>query len=186
MDNKMTPKRPYLFRSMYEWLCDNDTTPYLVVDATVEGVIVPTEHVSDGQIVLNLAPHAIGYINIEDHGVAFSARFNGKSMDLYAPMSAVIALYAKENGEGMVFPPEHFEQAVTTSDSRTQFKESIKPELGVVPPEPELQRESAEKPSAENKSAENKSDTNGSGNFNEKIDSTEKPKSKAPHLKIIK
>ncbi len=130
MSHTMTPKRPYLFRSMYEWLCDNNVTPYLVVDATIEGVIVPQEHVSDGQIVLNLAPHAIGYINIEDHGVAFSARFSGKSMDLYAPITAIMALYAKENGEGMVFPPEEFPKSnqpplsVADSEPQTSAEES--------------------------------------------------------------
>jgi stringent starvation protein B len=115
-NNGMTPSRPYIFKAIYQWLCDNGVTPYMAVNAEIEGTIVPLDLVKDGQIVLNLAPHAIGYINIENHGVSFSARFNGVSKELYAPMPAIQALYAKENGQGMVFPPEDFSDEIGAID----------------------------------------------------------------------
>jgi len=104
----MSPNRPYLLRAFYEWLNDNDMTPHLVVNADIPGVQVPNEHVKDGQIVLNVAPGAIGNIEMSNDRVMFNARFGGKPFQLNIPMAAVVAIYARENGAGTMFEEEDF------------------------------------------------------------------------------
>ena len=106
MEYKSSPKRPYLLRAYYDWLLDNSFTPYLVVDATYYGVDVPQDYVKDGQIVLNLSPGAVGNLALGNDAVEFSARFQGIPRDLYIPMGAAIAIYARENGDGVMFEPE--------------------------------------------------------------------------------
>ncbi len=102
----MTPRRPYLLRAFYDWLVDNDLTPHLVVDATLPGVKVPMEFVSDGQIILNIAPMAVGNLELSNEAVSFSARFSGRPHSVIVPMYAVLAIYARENGAGTMFEPE--------------------------------------------------------------------------------
>lgn len=102
----MTPRRPYLVRAFYDWLVDNDLTPHLVVDATLPGVKVPMEFVSDGQIVLNIAPRAVGNLELGNEAISFSARFSGRPHSVIVPLYAVMALYARENGAGTMFEPE--------------------------------------------------------------------------------
>ena len=103
---KMTPRRPYLVRAFYDWLVDNDLTPHLVVDATLPGAQVPMEFVSDGQIVLNIAPRAVGNLELGNEAVSFNARFSGRPHAVIVPMYAVVAIYARENGAGTTFDPE--------------------------------------------------------------------------------
>jgi len=102
----MTSSRPYLVRAFNEWILDNDCTPYIVVDAGVQGVQVPTEHVANGQIVLNVSPGAVRGLVVGNGALEFSARFGGVPMQVFIPLQAVMAIYAKENGEGMVFGSE--------------------------------------------------------------------------------
>lgn len=102
----MTPRRPYLLRAFYDWLVDNDLTPHLVVDATLPGVQVPMEFVSDGQIILNVAPRAVGNLELGNEAVSFNARFSGRPHSVIVPMYAVLAVYARENGAGTMFEPE--------------------------------------------------------------------------------
>ncbi len=102
----MTPSRPYIMRALYEWIVDNDCTPYLLVDATLEGVVVPGQYVKDGQIVLNISPSAVIDLTISNESVAFNGRFGGVAIDIWVPVSAVVGIYARENGQGMVFEPE--------------------------------------------------------------------------------
>ncbi|UPQ38738.1 ClpXP protease specificity-enhancing factor [Providencia rettgeri] len=102
----MSPRRPYLLRAHYEWLLDNDMTPHLVVDVTVPAVNVPMEFARDGQIVLNVAPRAVGNFEITNEEVRFNARFGGIPRQVYVPMAAIMAVYARENGAGMMFEPE--------------------------------------------------------------------------------
>lgn len=106
MEYKSSPKRPYLLRAYYDWLVDNDFTPYLVVDATYWGVNVPVEYVKDGQIVLNLSANATGNLQLTNDFIQFNARFKGVSRELYIPMGAALAIYARENGDGVMFEPE--------------------------------------------------------------------------------
>ena len=102
----MKPSRPYIVKALYDWLIDSELTPYLVVNAAEDNVIVPLEFVEDDQIVLNISPSAVRNIFIDDEAVSFNARFSGKPMDVYVPMLAVMAIYARENGEGMGFGAE--------------------------------------------------------------------------------
>ena len=111
----MTLSRPYLIRAIYEWLVDNELTPYVMIDAEYEGVVVPMEHVQDGKIILNINPMAVEQLNLANDGISFSARFSGKAMDIYAPIRGVLAVYSMENGKGMMFPDE--EGDVDTSES---------------------------------------------------------------------
>jgi len=115
----MTSSRPYLLRALNDWILDNDLTPHIVVDATYENVIVPTQYVEADKIVLNISPGAVSGFSITNEFIAFSARFSGKSMEIFVPVSAVLALYAKENGQGMVFNEEK-----TASSTSSQSKES--------------------------------------------------------------
>ena len=102
----MTPSRPYLLRGIYDWLTDNEQTPYLLVDAEAQDVIVPIEHVQDGKIILNISLTATRDLELTNDGVSFNARFGGKPMKVNVPIMATLALYSKENGRGMMFPDE--------------------------------------------------------------------------------
>lgn len=98
-----TPTRPYLLRALYEWMADNQLTPYLVVNAELPNVRVPPQHIKDGQITLNIAMSAVRGLQMDNQAVRFDARFGGVSQSLYVPMAAVIGLYARENGQGLFF-----------------------------------------------------------------------------------
>ncbi|OBT07353.1 ClpXP protease specificity-enhancing factor [Vibrio sp. UCD-FRSSP16_10] len=102
----MTPRRPYLLRAFYDWLAENELTPHLVVDATMPGVRVPEEYIQDGQIILNVAPRAVGNIEIGNEALTFNARFGGRPHSVIVPIYAVQAIYARENGAGTMFEPE--------------------------------------------------------------------------------
>ena len=112
---QMTSSRPYLIRAIYQWIADNGMTPHLLVDVGIEGVVVPVEHVQNGKIILNIAPMAISGLVLGDSEITFNARFSGKSQELYIPVEAVLAIYAKENGQGMMFSED--DGAVSSTDS---------------------------------------------------------------------
>ncbi|MEI6894951.1 MAG: ClpXP protease specificity-enhancing factor [Colwellia sp.] len=105
--NSMTSNKPYLVKAFYEWISDNDLTPYIMVDVNVYGVLVPMNYVADGQIVLNVAASAVGTIALGDNTIEFSARFGGKLEHITVPYGAIAAIYAKENGAGTSFEIEH-------------------------------------------------------------------------------
>lgn len=125
----MTPNRPYLLRAIHEWLLDNQCTPHLMVDANAEGVDVPQNYVKDGKIVLNVGPSAIEGLRIGNDEVSFLARFSGVSQMVAIPMSAVLAIYAKENGRGMMFGEEEDEP---DPDKGSKPKPPTRPSLKVV------------------------------------------------------
>ncbi len=102
----MNQLKPYLLRAARDWCLDNGFTPHLLVDATVAGVQVPASYVEDGKIVLNTHPRSIQVFDIDDAGVRFAARFGGKEIFIDVPLNAVLALYAKESGQGITLPPE--------------------------------------------------------------------------------
>lgn len=93
-------------RAMYDWMIDNDQTPYIVVDATVEGVSVPDQHVEDGKIILNISPRATDQLRIDNDFLSFSARFHGAVEQVFVPPASVLGIYAKESGQGMIFTGE--------------------------------------------------------------------------------
>lgn len=102
----MTSSRPYIIRALYEWILENSCTPYILVNAFGHGVQVPQEHVKDGQIILNIAPAAVQGLLIKDEAIEFNGRFAGIPTPVYVPITAVMGIYARENGQGMVFDPE--------------------------------------------------------------------------------
>ncbi|GGX58819.1 ClpXP protease specificity-enhancing factor [Saccharospirillum salsuginis] len=104
--SEMTPNKPYMVRAIHEWILDNDCTPYLVIAADFPGVEVPQQFVRDGQITLNISPGAVRELNLDNRWVEFSARFGGVPTLVRAPMSAIMAIFAKENGQGMGFDVE--------------------------------------------------------------------------------
>lgn len=105
----MISSRPYLLRAFYEWIMDNHGTPYIVVNAELPGVDVPLDYVEQGRIVLNISSDAVRALSLGNDHVSFNARFSGTPFDIYIPMRAVTAIYAKENGRGMVFKDEEDE-----------------------------------------------------------------------------
>ena len=128
MEYKASPKRPYLLRAYYDWLVDNSFTPYLVVDATYLGVNVPVEYVKDGQIVLNLSANATGNLQLANDFIQFNARFKGVSRELYIPMGAALAIYARENGDGVMFEPEEVYDELNSepdTEQPTGFHEAV-------------------------------------------------------------
>lgn len=103
----MTSSRPYMVRALYEWIVDNECTPYLLVDAYGPGVEVPQEFVNkDGQIVLNISPNAVMGLDVQSASISFNARFGGIPTDIFVPSTSVLGIYAKENGQGMIFERE--------------------------------------------------------------------------------
>ena len=125
----MTSLKPYLIRSIYEWITDNDLTPYLLVDAENSDAILPQQFIEDGKIVLNIRPEAIQGLNLGNEEIQFNARFSGKPMHIVTPIVAVMAIYAKENGKGMIF-----DQEVEESDKTPppENKPPARPTLRVV------------------------------------------------------
>lgn len=99
----MNSSRPYMLRALHEWIVDNDCTPYILVDANHLNVKVPPGYAADGQIVLNASPSAVRYFTIDNQTISFEALFSGAPFSLYVPIGAVLAIYARENGQGMFF-----------------------------------------------------------------------------------
>ena len=133
----MTPSRPYLMRALNEWILENDCTPYVLVDAGMPGVQVPEDYIDNGQIVLNISMSAVKSLLIDDDGLSFNARFGGVPIDLYVPMVAILAIYAKENGQGMVFgneagAPDPNKPHEPTKTKREEKPVKARPSLKVV------------------------------------------------------
>jgi stringent starvation protein B len=102
----MNSSRPYLVRALYEWIVENNCTPHLLVNSDFNGVKVPAGYASDGQIVLNVSPTAVRHLDMDNQAVSFEGRFGGVPQRLYLPVAAIMAIYARENGQGMVFELE--------------------------------------------------------------------------------
>jgi len=126
----MTSLKPYLIRSIYEWIIDNNLTPYLLVDAEHSQAVLPIQFVDDRKIVLNIRPAAVEALSLGNDTIEFNARFSGKPMHIIAPVAAVMAIYAKENGKGMVFNPDDEDMDNTPPPETTP--PPSKPKLRVV------------------------------------------------------
>ncbi len=112
----MVSSRPYLIRAMHEWIIASDLTPYVLVDANYKDVVIPLEYVEEGKILLNISPGATQHLNLGDDFIIFSARFSGKAMEVSFPVDAALAVYAKENGRGMMFNTDGTDDAPPPSD----------------------------------------------------------------------
>lgn len=139
LSNPSRSKRPYLIRAMHEWMGDNGHTPHIVVDASVDGVSVPKEHVKDGKIILNISETAAHNLKLTNDSVSFRARFSGVPFDVWVPMPSVLGIYARETGQGMIFShdTDTSEQKIGDSDADTDTDTDIetprsRPHLKVV------------------------------------------------------
>ena len=130
----MSSNQPYLLKAFYDWIVDNDLTPYVVVNALHEGVQVPEQYVKDGQIVLNVSPSACVHFNLDYEALSFQARFGGQPHRIYMPCAAVVAIYARENGAGTVFTVESDQTQATTAAPAPASKPptKAKPTLKVI------------------------------------------------------
>ncbi|HBF61808.1 MAG TPA: ClpXP protease specificity-enhancing factor [Gammaproteobacteria bacterium] len=107
----MKPRRPYLLRALYEWIVDCDEVPNILVDTEVAGVVVPTEYVQDGQIVLNISPSAVRDLSLGNEFVMCSGRFAGRSFEITLPIESIRAIYCRDSGQGLAFEDEDFAAA---------------------------------------------------------------------------
>ena len=128
----MTSNRPYLIRALFEWLVDNELTPYLLVDAEFDHVVVPRGYVDEGRIILNINPRAVANLQLGNDWISFSARFGGVSEEIMVPPAAVLGIYAKENGQGMLFPPEEPSDDEPPDDGPESPRPGGRPSLKVV------------------------------------------------------
>ncbi len=112
---KMHSIKPYYIRARYDWIVDHGLTPYLLVNADYPDLDIPWEHVKEGRIVLNISPKACRGLHLENDRIIFSARFSGKTMQIYLHPGAVLAIYAQENGEGQEFIGREYEMPVSLS-----------------------------------------------------------------------
>ncbi len=128
----MTSSRPYIIRALYDWIVDNECTPYLLVDSHWQGVCVPPQFTEEDQVVLNVSPMAVRELELGNDAISFMARFGGKSCDVSVPVAAVMAIYAKENGQGMVFEMEQRPEPVELEPVENPEHDSV-PKLESVP-----------------------------------------------------
>lgn len=130
----MTSNKPYLIRAIYDWIVDNDLTPYLLVNAEYPGVEVPQEYVNGGRIILNISPKSCRGLHLDNDRILFTTRFSGQTMQLFVPPSAVLAIYAKENGRGMEFGEDYDPPPAETDTSGSSGNRSSrgKPFLKLV------------------------------------------------------
>ena len=112
------PIRPYLIRALNSWIVDSGLTPYLMVDATSDEVVVPPDSVSAGRILLNISGNAVRDLDLGDELVSFSARFSGTPFAVSVPVTRVIAIYARETNEGMMFESESSPSFITVASAR--------------------------------------------------------------------
>ena len=139
--NSSRSKRPYLVRAMHEWMGDNEHTPYIVVDTSIEGVAVPDEHVKDGKIILNISHAAAHNLKLSNSGVSFRARFGGVPFDVWVPIAAVLGIYAKETGQGHdLFPRRRQSGAARSGRRQRNQSQSFTSEGGQVAPRREAQK----------------------------------------------
>ena len=134
MSSVMSSSRPYLLRALYDWVLTNNCTPYISVNAFFSEVEVPQDYVREGIIILNISPQAIEDLTLGDVAVSFEGRFGGMSSSVYVPIGAIISIYAKENGKGMVFEMEtEFPPTTDPASSSPRTSSSpVKPDLKIV------------------------------------------------------
>jgi len=129
-ESPMTSHRPYLLRALYEWIADNGMTPHLLVDASRPGVQVPQQAVKEGRIVLNVAQRAVSGLEMTNEMISFSARFGGVSQSVNVPVGAVLAIYARETGQGMALPDDIPDEGAERDGTAVQ---DDRPNLSAVP-----------------------------------------------------
>lgn len=132
MNGEMTSNRPYLLRALYEWIADNGLTPHILVEAGADGVDVPDQAVQKGKVILNIDNLAVRELDLGNAWLTFKARFSGSEYEVTVPIEAVLAIYAKENGQGMMFSMDDETVPPTDPDSDPDGKPSRRPHLKIV------------------------------------------------------
>ena len=183
----MRSSRPYMIRAMHEWIVDSDLTPYALVDVNHANVVIPQEYVEDGKILLNVSPSATQNLNLGNDFVLFQARFNGISMEVSFPVDSVIAIYAKENGRGMMFKDDELVSESNISSSDEKKSQSYPTPVAVQSTPDNNTVEGNNSSQIENKSSPKKGDND---NPDDKGPNDSGPSggtpSKKPSLKIVK
>lgn len=132
MSAEMTSNRPYLLRALFEWIADNDMTPHILVEAGAEGVDVPDQAVQKGKVILNIDNSAVRELDLGNEWLTFKARFSGNEHNVSVPIDAVLAIYAKENGQGMMFAQDDETLPPTDPDSAPDNTPIKRPHLSIV------------------------------------------------------
>jgi stringent starvation protein B len=132
MNGEMTSNRPYLLRALYEWIADNGLTPHILVEAGADGVDVPDQAVQKGKVILNIDNLAVRELDLGNAWLTFKARFSGSEHDVTVPIEAVLAIYAKENGQGMMFSMDDETVPPTDPDSDPDGPSARRPHLKIV------------------------------------------------------
>ncbi len=132
-----TSNRPYLIRAMYDWIVDNEWTPNFQVDADYPNIYIPRQFVEEGLIVLNASPNAVRQLEMTNDWFSFKARFQGLEQEVGFPPEAVLAIFARENGQGMPFPKEDYSKIVeepspSVSVEPEKEPKKKKPHLSIV------------------------------------------------------
>jgi len=128
----MSSSRPYLVRAVREWILDNHLTPYILVQIGLPGMRIPEAHADGDKIVLNISGSAVSEFMLENDYLSFLARFGGKSMDVCVPVDAILAIYARENGEGMVFDRLETNLSRATKGNASSGSAGGKPHLELI------------------------------------------------------
>ena len=183
----MRSSRPYMIRAMHEWIVDSNLTPYALVDATHANVVIPQEYVEDGKILLNVSPNATQNLNLGNEFVLFHARFNGISMEVSFPIDSVIAIYAKENGRGMMFKDDDQVSEEDISGSSEKKSQSSYPTPVAVQTTSTEENQAEIKNSASDKTNSKSSDNNDPDDKGPNDSGPSgSPSTKKPSLKIVK
>ncbi|MBT8048133.1 MAG: ClpXP protease specificity-enhancing factor [Xanthomonadales bacterium] len=132
MTGEMTSNRPYLLRALYEWIADNSMTPHILVEAGAEGVDVPDQAVQKGKVILNIDQAAVRELDIGNEWLIFKARFSGSDYRVTVPIEAVLAIYSKENGQGMMFAQDDEDGPPMNPDDGPGEKPGKRPHLKIV------------------------------------------------------
>ena len=130
----MTSNRPYLLRALYEWIVDNGLTPHILVNAETEGIQIPSHAVRNGKLVLNISPSAVQQLDMTTDQLTCAARFSGQGMQVLVPMTSILAIYAQENGQGMMFAEDvqQASQPDKDDDTDSDAKQRDRSHLQVV------------------------------------------------------
>lgn len=134
----MSSQRPYLLRAIHEWIGDNGMTPHLLVNAAFPGVHVPPGTVKDGKVVLNIAERAVGQLSLGNEYITFGARFGGVAHEVFVPVAAVLAIYARETGQGMALPEEVLDDDADAGDASTATASTGSTPTDAAPKRPTL------------------------------------------------
>lgn len=123
----MTDSKPYLIRALYEWICDNEQTPYVYIDTRLQGLLLPDNLYDENPLILNIAPSACQYLQLGNENITFEARFGGRVFAVVLPVPAILAIVAKENGQGMSFEvhePDTAETDTADKNDKAQVNRS--------------------------------------------------------------